>query len=36
MDDITTNVYQKPTFNGLQNHFDSFLPNTNKIGMIDA
>ena len=27
-------VYRKPTFSGVYTHFDSFLPDTNKIGMI--
>ena len=31
---FTTSVHRKPTFNGLFTHFDSFLPNTYKIGMI--
>ena len=29
-----TSVYQKPTFSGVYTHFDSFLPDTWKIGMI--
>ena len=29
-----TRVYQKPTFSGACNHFDRFLPDTYKIGMI--
>ena len=29
-----TNVYRKPTFSGVNNHFYSFLPDTYKIGMI--
>ena len=31
---FVTSVYQKPTFSGLYTHFDSFLPDTYKIGMI--
>ena len=27
-------VYQKPSFSGVHTHFDSFLPDTYKIGMI--
>ena len=30
---FTTNIYQKPTFSGVHTHFDSFLPNTYKIGI---
>ena len=29
-----TSVYRKPTFSGVCNHFNSFLPDTYKIGMI--
>ena len=29
-----TSVYRKPTFSGVQTHFDSFLPDTYKTGMI--
>ena len=29
-----TSVYQKPTFSGVYIHFDSFLPDIYKIGMI--
>ena len=29
-----TSVYRKPTFSGVYTHFDSFFPNTYKIGMI--
>ena len=29
-----TSVYRKPTFSGVNTHFDSFLPDTYKIGMI--
>ena len=31
---FTTSVYRKTTFCGVCTHFDSFLPNTYKIGMI--
>ena len=31
---FTTNVYQKPTFNGGYTHFDSFSPINYKIGMV--
>ena len=31
---FVTNVYRKPTFSGVYTHFDSFLPDTYKIGMI--
>ena len=31
---FTTSVYRKPTFSGVYTHFDSFLPDTYKIGMI--
>ena len=31
---FTTSVYHKPTFSGINTHFDSFLPFTYKIGMI--
>ena len=31
-----TSVYRKPTFSGVYTHFDSFFPNTYKIGMIYA
>ena len=30
------NAYQKPTFSGVFMHYDSYLPNTNKISMIYA
>ena len=30
----TTKVYQKPILSGAYNHFDWFLPNTHKIGMV--
>ena len=29
-----TSAYQKPTFSGVYSHFDSFLPDTYKAGMI--
>ena len=29
-----TSVYQEPTFSGVYIHFDNFLPDTYKIGMI--
>ena len=32
-DKFTTFVYRKPTFSGVYNHFDSFLPSSNKIGL---
>ena len=32
--DKLTSVYRKPTFSGVYTHFDSFFPNTYKIGMI--
>ena len=31
---FTTSVYHKPTFRGSYNHFDSFLPSSNKIGLL--
>ena len=31
---FTTSVNRKPTFSGVYSHFDSFLPDTYKIGMI--
>ena len=31
---FTTSVNRKPTFSGAYFHFDSFLPDTYKIGMI--
>ena len=31
---FTTTVYRKPTFSGVFTHFDSFLRNTYKIGMV--
>ena len=32
--EFITSVYQKPTFSAVYTHFDSFLPDTYKIGMI--
>ena len=32
--EFITSVYRKPTFSGVYTHFDSFLPDTYKIGMI--
>ena len=29
-----TSVYRKPTFSAVYTHFDSFIPDTYKIGMI--
>ena len=31
---FTTFVYRKPTFSGIYTHFDSFLPFSNKIGLL--
>ena len=31
---FVTNFYRKPTFSGVYTHFDSFLPDTYKIGVI--
>ena len=31
---FVTSVYRKPTFSGVYIHYDSFLPDTYKIGMI--
>ena len=31
---FTTNVYRKPSFGGVYNHFNSYLPSTFKIGII--
>ena len=31
--EFTASVYQIPTFSGAYTHFDSFLPNTYKIGI---
>ena len=33
-DKFTTSVYHKPTFSGIYTHFDSFLPSSNKIGLL--
>ena len=33
-DKFTTFVYRKPTFSGIYTHFDSFLPSSNKIGLL--
>ena len=33
-DNFTTSVYRKPTFSGIYTHFDSFLPSSNKIGLL--
>ena len=33
-DKFTTSVYRKPTFSGIYTHFDSFLPSSNKIGLL--
>ena len=33
-DEFTTSVYRKPTFSGIYTHFDSFLPSSNKIGLL--
>ena len=33
---FVTSVYRKPTFSGVYTHFDSFLPDTYKISMIDT
>ena len=35
-DKFTTSVYRKPTFSGIYTHFDSFLPPSNKIGLLHA
>ena len=32
--EFITSVYRKPTFSGVYTHFDSFLSDTYKIGMI--
>ena len=29
-----TSIYRKPTFSGVYTHFDSFIPDTYKSGMI--
>ena len=31
---FVTTVYRKPTFSGMYTHFDSFLPEVYKVGMI--
>ena len=33
-DRFTISVYLKPTFSGIYTHFDSFLPSSNKIGLL--
>ena len=33
-DKFTTSVYRKPTYSGIYTHFDSFLPSSNKIGLL--
>ena len=33
-DKFTTSVYRKPTFSRIYTHFDSFLPSSNKIGLL--
>ena len=33
-DNFITSIYQKPTFSDVYTQFDSFLPETYKIGMI--
>ena len=33
-DKFTTSVYPKPTFSRIYTHFDSFLPSSNKIGLL--
>ena len=33
-DKFITSVYSKPTFRGIYTHFDSFLPSSNKIGLL--
>ena len=33
-DKFTYSVYLKPTFSGIYTHFDSFLPSSNKIGLL--
>ena len=33
-DKFTTSVYCKPTFSRIYTHFDSFLPSSNKIGLL--
>ena len=33
-DKFTTSIYRKPTFSGIYTHFDSFLPSSNKTGLL--
>ena len=33
---FVTTVYRKPTFSGMYTHFDSFLPQVYKVGMINT
>ena len=35
-DKFTTSVYRKPTFSRIYTHFDSFLPASNKIGLLNT
>ena len=35
-DKFTTSVYRRPTFSGIYTHFDSFLPSSNKIGLLQT
>ena len=35
-DKFTTSFYRKPTFSGICTHFDSFLPSSDKIGLLHA
>ena len=35
-DNFTTFVYCKQTFSGIYTHFDSFLPSSNKVGLLHA
>ena len=35
-DNFTTSVYRKPTFSGIYIHFDSFLPSSDKIGLLHS
>ena len=32
--EFVTTVYRKPTFSGAYTHFESFLPSTQKFGML--
>ena len=34
MKKFITSVYHKPTFSRIYTHFDSFLPSSNKIGLL--